>query len=144
MRKYSFFFVATALVFLVSSCTSYRKATPVSTMNTQVNFSMDDLEYIGDVTGTSTQSYVLGIPVGGRRWTRGVGIFPVGIPQGFATNRGTRNALYDALMQKPDADFILPISFEQKRNNSFLGSKRTVIVRAKAFKIKSKEEGSEE
>ena len=46
--------------------------------------------------------------------------------------------MWDALQQKPDADFLLPMSVEKKTNRMFLGSKKTYSVRAKAFKIKNK------
>ena len=137
MKRHSYLFIIAFLTILVSSCTVSRKSTPVSTFNSQVNFTMDDLEYIGDVTGTSTQSYVLGIPVGGRRYTVGALNYPAGIV-GIGANRGINNALYDALKSKPDADFILPVSFESTRNVAFLGSRVTITVRAKVFRIKSK------
>jgi hypothetical protein len=125
-------------MFLASSCTTYFKSIPTPVMNAQVNIDFDDLEYVGDVTGTSTQSYVLGIPYGGRRYyVATTGGFLSQIPF-IGNNRGTNNALYDALMQKANADFVLPISVERKVHQMFLGSKQIVTLRAKAFRIKSK------
>lgn len=138
MKNYICFFMTVTLLFLVSSCTVYRKGTPAAPLEVRVNFSMDDLEYIGDVSGTSVQSYVIGIPVGGRRYTVGTTIAPIGLLTGGGLSRGEQNALYDALLQKPDADFILPLSIESKRNVGFLGSKVTYTLRAKAFRLKSK------
>ena len=48
------------------------------------------------------------------------------------------NATYDALLSKPDADFILPISVETKTSRVFLGKTKKVTLRGKAFKIKTK------
>lgn len=128
-----------AAVLFISSCTMHRKSIPVAPVNVQVLFQMQDLEYIGDVTGTATQSYVLGMPYGGRRYTTGVAAPQTGVALPINTaNRGYNNALYDALSSKPDADFLLPISFETKTDQMFLGRQVTITLRAKAFKIKSK------
>jgi hypothetical protein len=124
-----------AVLLFASSCTMHNRTTMSAPMEARVNFSSADLEYVGEVTGTSTQYYVVGIPYGGRRYyTASTGGFAVtGV-----TDRGYNNALYDALGQKPDADFVLPISSESTINRSFLGKKVTLTIRAKAFKIKTK------
>lgn len=124
-----------AILLFASSCTMHNRTTMGAPMEARVNFSSADLEYVGEVTGTSTQYYVVGIPYGGRRYTTAsTGGFSVGV----SVNRGYNNALYDALGQKPDADFVLPISSESTINRSFLGRKETITIRAKAFKIKAK------
>lgn len=129
------FVVATLLVF--TSCTRQFKSTPVAPVNVQVNVSMDDLEYVGEVTGTSTQSYLFGVlPIGGRRFHTG----SLSQQSGFLslpTNRGTANAMYDALQSQADADFVLPVSVEQTTNVMFLGNVTTYTVRAKAYRIKA-------
>jgi len=123
-----------------TSCTINRKGMVSAPVNIQVNLTMDDLEYVGEVTGTASQNYFLGLPFGGRKYYRGqtasglIGL-PFVLPH---LRREVANATYDALMQKPDADFVLPFSAEEKRSILFLGSKRTVTVKGKAFKIKSK------
>src|SRR5436189_801840 len=95
-----------AVVLLFSSCTVYTKTIAgMSNVETQVQFRMEDLEYIGDVSGTADQSFLLGfIPIGNRRYhvanIGGGGILP--------NNRLFNNALYDALMQRENADFVLP------------------------------------
>lgn len=131
---------AAGIMLLASSCTSNRKTIASAPINAQVNLTMEDMEYLGEVTGTSTQSYVLGvIPVGGRRYhqgattTQGFG-FPVSLPR----LRGINNAVYDALNSKPDADFVLPFATNRTINYMFLGRKETVTVRAKAFKLRVK------
>ena len=53
-------------------------------------------------------------------------------------NRQFNNALYDALMQRENADFVLPLSSSSVRDQMFLGYRSTLTVRAKAFRIKSK------
>ena len=127
--------VATLLVF--SSCTRQFKSTPVAPVNVQVNVTMADLEYVGEVSGTSTQSYLFGVlPIGSRRFHTGV----LSQQSGFLSipaNRGTANALYDALQSQADADFVLPVSVEQTTDVMFLGNVTTYTVRAKAYKIKT-------
>ena len=126
---------------LFSSCTVYQKGITSAPLNAQVNFDMDDLEYLGTVEGRADQSYVLGIPVAGRRFRQGIVYSQRGIIGTLLTNsfnRGTQNAVYDALNQRPDADFVLPFSAEQVRHQMFLGSRVEYYVKAKAFKIKSK------
>ncbi|HOZ41057.1 MAG: hypothetical protein IPN62_04590 [Flavobacteriales bacterium] len=126
-----------AVVLLFSSCTVYTKNIATTSVETQIQFKMEDLEYIGDVSGTATQTTLLGvIPIGGRRFhvasIGGGGLVPV--PQGRLFN----NALYDALMQRENADFVLPLSSSSVQDGMFLGNKTTLTVRAKAFRIKSK------
>jgi len=135
---YTLFIGAIAMLF--SSCTMREKAIPLAPMNVQVEFTMDDLEYIGDVTGSTTQSYVFGvIPYGGRQYHRGTlinqgAIGGIQLPR----TRGYNNALYDALQEQPDADFLIPISFEKTTEQQFLGRVETLSIKAKAFRIKSK------
>ena len=128
------FSIVVATLFVFTSCTQKFKSTPVAPVNVQVNVTMDDLEYVGEVTGTSTQSYLLGrIAIGGRRNHAGQVGGTIGLPQ----TRGVNNALYDALQTQPDADFVLPVSVETVKNVMFLGNKTTYTVRAKAYKIKA-------
>lgn len=100
---------------------------------------MDDLEYIGEISGTTRQSYLLGIiPVGGRRLHHAnIAIGSTGILNLNFQNRGFRNALYDALQTVPDADFVLPLTVHTTIDRMFLGRKETVKLRAKAFRIKT-------
>ena len=125
-----------AVVMLIASCTTTKKATPTSPVNFQVNLNLNDLDYIGEATGTSTQNYVLGIPIGGRKYKAGVTNSNFGL--GTMSGRGFNNAMYDALKSVPDADFVLPISYEKVKDQMFMGSKVTLIIKTKAFKIKKK------
>ncbi|MBK7382228.1 MAG: hypothetical protein IPP83_02500 [Flavobacteriales bacterium] len=124
-----------AVVVMFSSCTIYSKSIAGTSVETQIQFRMEDLEYIGDVSGTATQSFLFGVlPIGGRRFhvanIGGGGLIP--------QDRMTNNALYDALMQREDADFVLPLSSSSVRDQMFMGNRTTLTVRAKAFRIKSK------
>ena len=130
MKKLIYLFVGVA--FLVSSCTLTQISRPGAPVNVQVNFDMSDLDYVGEVSGTAEQHYILGLPFGGRRYYTGV------IGGGFGLDRAMNNAMYDALLSKPDADFILPVSIETKVTRVFLGKTKKVSVNGKAFKIKTK------
>lgn len=137
MMKIKILSLIAGVMVLASSCTTMRKSIPTSPINTQVNLTYNDLVYVGEVTGTSTQSYVLGIPYGNRRNVSGVSALPGSVSVPFSQNRGFNNAMYDALMSRADADFILPISVETKTNVMFLGREETITIRAKAFRIKT-------
>lgn len=136
MNKIKIIFGILTLV-MMSSCTINRSARVSAPVNVQVIVNYDNLDYVGEVTGTATQSFVLGLPIGGKRW-RYVNTSVAGTNGVLPNNRGVNSALYDALSQKPDADFVIPFNVEEKRNLMFLGSKRTYTVKAKAFKLKAK------
>jgi len=139
MKNFRIMMLLALIVMVATSCTVRQKATPVSPILTQVNFNMDDLEYVGDVVGKTTQSYFLIIPYGGRRYTRGI-LSSSGMgggQPGILATRGWNNALYDALMSKPDADFVLPVSYETTVDQMFMGRQETLTVRAKAYRIKT-------
>ncbi|HEY8400845.1 MAG TPA: hypothetical protein VIK89_06265 [Cytophagaceae bacterium] len=140
MKLLKYLFILSVSVLLISSCTRRTKSTPSTNLNVQVNFNMEDLEYIGEVTGSSKQSYLFGvIPVGGRRFHTGaIGIGNGGFLGNLSVRRGVNNALYDALMSKPDADFVLPVSYFVESDGMFLGRKDSIIIKAKAFKLKVK------
>jgi hypothetical protein len=138
MKNFRILLLLALIVMVATSCTIRQKATPVSPILTQVNFNMNDLEYIGDVIGKTTQSYFLIIPYGGRRYTSGIlANSGLGGGQSVPATRGWNNALYDALMSKPDADFVLPVSYETTIDQMFLGRQETLTVRAKAYRIKT-------
>ena len=133
------FFIFIACLLTVSCRTGRIKSTPGANLNVQVNLSMDDLEYVGEINGSATQSYVMGLPIGGRRRHYGeVGIISGGSIRTYPRNRGFNNALYDALTSKPDVDFVIPISVSYEVERMFLGRKVKTIIKAKAFKIKTK------
>lgn len=134
--KTKIYIITGTLLIVLASCTTIKKSVPTSPIHTQINITLSDLEYIGEVTGTATQNYVIGLPIGGRKYRTGISsnLFNISIP----INRGMNNAMYDALMTKPDADFILPIGFETTTTYAFLGRTETIKLKAKAFKIKVK------
>ncbi|HEY8403570.1 MAG TPA: hypothetical protein VIK71_03065 [Flavobacteriales bacterium] len=139
MKNFKFTLLAlVAVTLLASSCTSYKHSVPVAPMFAQVNFSIEDLEFIGEAVGTAEQSYVIGLPIGGRKYhtaatsqlNGGLNIIP--------NDRGYNNALYDAMMKFPNADFVLPVSVNTTTSHQFLGRRETVTVRFKAYRIKNK------
>jgi hypothetical protein len=139
-RNFNMILILIGSIVISTSCSTSRiigRTVPASTLHSQVNFTMDDLEYVGEVKGTSTQTYVLGIPVGGSRQHYGkVGSGGPGFPP--LQSRGLDNALYEALKSQPDADFVLPLAYEYEVNKMFLGRIVVTKLRAKAFKIKVK------
>jgi hypothetical protein len=143
MRKLKYLYLFAGMLLLATSCTTYQKSMNTAPINVQMNITMADMDYVGEVTGTATQSFVLGIPYGGRRFYYPIAEFSGASPLGglnytLLRNRGLSNAMWDALQQRPDADFLIPVSVDVKTNQEFLGSKKTYTVRAKAFKIKAK------
>lgn len=128
---------AVAVVMLVSSCTMHRKSVPLTSINAQINFTMDDLEYLGDVTGKSEQSYLLFLPYGGRKYYSAT-LMPQGFNIALPNNRGYNNALYDALQQKPNADIVLPVSYDVIQHQQFLGRRDELSIRFKAYRFKTK------
>ncbi|MBN2486136.1 MAG: hypothetical protein JXB34_09200 [Bacteroidales bacterium] len=125
----------TALVF--ASCTVYQTSVPQANVQARLNVAMSDLEYIKDITGTSTQTYVAGLPVGGEKYRQAsVSGIAGGLVNVNIRNRGYNNALFNALESVPDADFVLPVSFEVVSERMFLGREDSVVVKVKAFKLK--------
>lgn len=136
--KYTLLAIA-AVTMLATSCTSYKQAVPVAPMNAQVNLTMNDLQYIGEATGTAEQSYFVGLPIGGRKYHSGVAVSQMSLNNVgnlIPINRGYNNALYDALKKYPDADFILPISVTTTTVHQFLGRRDMLTVRFKVYRVK--------
>jgi len=150
MKKYNIIYFIAGMLLLATSCTMRKKIVPLASINAQLYLTMSDMEYVGEVKGTATQYKLMGFPYGGRRFHAGVASsnftqFDLGsggpsfyIPNLFLGSRGLDNAMYDALMQKPDADFIIPVSMEREKHLLFLGSKTIYNIRGKAFKIRTK------
>lgn len=124
-------------VLMFGSCKVYQTAHPQANVQAQLNFELSDLEYIKDISGTATQSYVVGLPLGGEKYKyASVSGIAGGLVNVNARNRGYNNALYNALQSVPDADFVLPVSYEVISDRMFLGREDSVIVKVKAFKMK--------
>jgi hypothetical protein len=116
-----------------------RKGITSAPIQANINFDMDDLDYLGEVTGTAVQHYVLGIPYGRTSYNYGVVYNQfMGLQVQIPHKRVYSQALFNAISTRPDADFILPMASETKTNFMFLGRKETVTLKGKAFKIKSK------
>ncbi|HEX2395128.1 MAG TPA: hypothetical protein VHI78_07270 [Bacteroidales bacterium] len=131
-------FLPLAIIIFVSSCTVYKSSLPQAGVQAQVNIAMSDLEYVKDATGTATQSYLLGLPIGGTKYKRGFVSNSAGellrIPS--VGERGVNSAMYDALLSVPNADFVLPVSMEVVSNKMFLGREDSIMVKVKAFRLK--------
>lgn len=141
MKKFKYTLpILAAFALLLGSCTTQKRSVPVTPMVAQINFEMQDLEFIGDATGSSEQSYVIGLPVGGRKYHNASAVSQLGIGIGniIPNNRGYNNALYDALTQVPNADFVLPVSVNVTTSYQFLGRREHLTVRFKAYRIKNK------
>lgn len=131
-------FLPLAIIILLSSCTVYKSSLPQAGVQAQVNIEMSDLEYVKDATGAATQSYLIGLPIGGTKYKRGFVSNSAGdllrLPS--VGERGVNSAMFDALMSVPNADFVLPVSMEVVSNKMFLGREDSIIVRVKAFRLK--------
>lgn len=141
MKNFKYTLLAlVAVTLFASSCTTYRRSVPVTPIIAQVNFDMEDLEFIGEAVGTAEQSYVIGLPIGGRKYHSAATVSQLGTGVGnlIPNNRGYNNALYDALMKLPNADFVLPVSVNTTTSRQFLGRRENVTIRFKAYRIKNK------
>lgn len=136
MKKYKFILPVLAMLLMLVSCTVYQTSVPQANIQTQLNVDFEDLEYIRDVTGTATQSFVLGMPFGGEKYKRAT-VSDLGRGQLInLRSRGYNAALYNALESVPDADFVLPVSLEIISNKMFLGREDSISVNVKAFKLR--------
>lgn len=133
--RFLIFFVTISLLF--SACLVQKSVAPSTTLNVQLNISLNDLEYIADTTIKVKQSYVLGIPYGGERYKIGQIILQNNLPNYVKRNRAFNNAIYQALTNYPDADFILPVSFKLEKNIMFLGREDELSIKVKLLKIPS-------
>lgn len=128
---------ALLVALMFGSCTVYQTSVPQANVQAQLNVDLADLEYIKDVTGTATQSYVVGLPVGGEKYKRSsVSGIAGGLINVNVRSRGYNNALYSALKSIPDADFVLPVSLEIISNKMFMGREDSITVKVKAFKLR--------
>lgn len=138
MKRKLIFVLIPILILIMPACTVYKKSIPTTPILTQINLSMSDLNYLGEVTGTTTQSYFLFIPYGGEKYTYAASVIGGGNGPPNVRKRGFNNALYKALMERPDADFVLPLNMEVTSHRMFLGREETITLRAKAFKVITK------
>lgn len=124
---------------LAFSCTIQKTTIPQAGINAQLNLELEDLEYIKDATGTSVQSYIAGLPIGGKKNKQVAVSNAAGSLLNVNLNsRGLNAAMFEALESVPDADFVLPISLEVVSDRMLLGREDSLIVKVKAFKLKVK------
>lgn len=127
---------ALSVVVIISSCAVNKVNVTSAPLQSQINFEMSDLEFVKEVEGTAVQSYFVGLPIGGENKYK-----KINTSQNYwnvvnGKNRGVNNALYNALKDSKDIDFVLPVSMEIESDRMFLGRQDSVIVRLKAFKLK--------
>lgn len=124
------------IVISIQSCTIYKNGTAVN--KPFIDLRYDNMEYVKDIEGSTVQTYFLFFPVGGKRYKRGYPVTNVINLTDINTKRGMRGALYDALQQAPDADFVIPVQQTIKVERMFLGRREYLDIRLKAFRIQTK------
>lgn len=131
------------ITILLYQCTGTRNGMlvqgkdPFKPWNYQLWIQRNDLEYIGTVTDSIRFTNYLGIPFLSSnkdfRVTKRISYPGSGIEIG---NPYLSRVLYYMHEQKPDADIIIPTKILTKRHRLFLGSRRSITVVGKAYKIK--------
>jgi len=124
------------IVISIQSCTVYKSGTALN--KPFIDLRYNNMEYVKDIKGSTVQTYFLFFPVGGKRYKRGYPTTDVISLVELSNKRGTRGALYDALLQAPDADFVMPVQQTVKIERMFLGKREYVDLRLKAFRIQNK------
>lgn len=124
------------IVFGIQSCTVYQSGTALN--KPFIDLRYNNMEYVKDIEGSTVQTYFLIFPIGGKRYKRGYPATNVINLTEFNNKRGMRGALYDALQQAPDADFVIPVQQTVKIERMFLGKREYLNVRLKAFRIQTK------
>ncbi len=123
------------VAFLLSSCYMQKSLAPSSSLNVQLNLSLNDMEYIADTVIKVKQSYVLGLPFGGERYKIGQMVLPDNFPSYIKRNRAFNRAVFEALTAYPDADFVIPASYKLEKHIMFLGSEEELTLKLKLMKI---------
>lgn len=134
-------FLGAFLIFisiLLSSCYLQKTVAPSPSLNVQLNITYNDLEYVADTTIKIKQSYVLGLPYGGKRYTIGQLVLNDNIPFYIKKNRSFNRAIFEALNAYPDADFVLPVNYKLEKHIMFLGREEVLTLKLKLLKIPSK------
>lgn len=126
------------LPIFLSSCYLQKSVTPSPSLNVQLNITYNDLEYVADTTIKIKQSYVLGLPYGGKRYTIGQLVLNDNIPLYLKKTRSFNRAIFEALNSFPDADFVLPVNYKLEKHIMFLGREEVLTLKLKLLKIPSK------
>lgn len=130
------FFVSMLVLF--TSCFMQKSVAPSASLNVQLNLSYNDMEYIADTVIKVKQSYVLGLPYGGKRYKIGQLIMQDNFPHYIKRSRSFNRALFEVLNAYPDADFVLPVNYRVDKHIMFLGREEELILKLKLLKMPSK------
>ena len=123
------------ILVMISSCTVHKVNIPAAPLHSQMNFEMDDLEYVKEIDGNAVQSYFLGIPYGQETKYKMASTSSVYGQIVNLNNAGINNALYKALEEDDDIDFVIPVSLQVESHRMFMGRVDSVSIRLKAFKF---------
>jgi hypothetical protein len=132
--------LATGLAYLLSSCVGTRSGmlvqgkSPLTPWNYQLLFQRGDLTEVGEVADSIKFTTYLGIINSNKdfRFTKRIS-FP-GAPS--IGNRNLSRVLYYMYEKTPTSDIIIPTKVITKKERLFLGSRKTITVIGKAYKIK--------
>lgn len=142
MKNYIYFMLLVAFAGMYS-CTGIRHTVlvqgkdPEQRWSYNLWFQRSDLEYMGEVKDSLLFTNYLGLINSSKdfRVTKRV-IYPsTFVPQGIFGDYTTR-VLYKLYEQKPDADIIIPTKIIRKKQILFGGSRRSITVVGKAYRLK--------
>ena len=149
--KYRIIILISGVLFLLSSCVVLDTKKSMSIVpEYQLQFRTSDLELLGDLKGEITYSEYFGLFTTNNRSFVVIGNDSITTPavqslyygNGLNLNlpvgdqRYVSRLLYELQKSKPEAEIIVPVFVVKESQNMFLGSRRTITVKAKAYKIK--------
>ena len=122
---------------MLSSCLGIREErlyhNSPNNSNLRFNTDLNDLVFLGNITGTLTYSQYLGfITVYNNNSTKKTFLYA----NGFGLSSWSSRILYDNIGKYEDAELIMPIMVQENTQKMFLGSKVTVTIKAKVYKFK--------
>ena len=141
MKLFRYIAIA-AVIILISSCSIVRK-TAYAPNWTQLNLSLEDLEYIGDTEISIEYSKYLGIFT---KYEKVNGEIYNGLEQTYTSpSRGLplltpklRKASYVLYDRFPNADYFIVTGTTVNKTKLFLGSEIEAKARIRAYKFKSR------
>jgi hypothetical protein len=140
LKNLSNIVLLTGLTGLLSSCVGTRSGmlvqgkSPLTPWNYQLWFQRSDLTEVGEVADSIKFTTYLGLINSDKdfRFTKRI-TFP-GAP--LVGNAYLSRVLYYLYEKNPKADIIIPTKVITKKERLFLGSKKTITVIGKAYRIK--------
>lgn len=143
--KRAFLLLLMPLVFTSCIGTRHSANLPLSTLNrntqTHILMDMDDFEVVAEVEDSISYSVYLGVFTTNRdyRNTRRVVVSSNALGGGFnplSQQQYANRLLYRMYEAYPEADLIIPTVVKEEQLRLFLGSRRTVRVKARVLKLK--------